>query len=580
MWFEKNKIKSKNNTFFIKQWMTKVSKKSSRLKIISKYLKLYYEYSTINSFKYFADSQRPWFERILWIIIHYTIISFLVFMVYISYYEFMTTPLVTSTETDDYKTTLLSFPAIAICSINRISRQSATELATNISKANITNQTVDEILILIMRLGNLYVYDFDVLNLTDNNHDVELDKLLTIYYNGTYDVTEIMKTLTPQCSMMLLKCKLHGKYTNCSTLFKFRKTPDGYCCTFNYVRESDDIPEQNDETELSKSEQVWDLGIERGLTVVMDPLLDDYFYSILPIKGWKVIVFNPTDYPDMTSGGVTEVLAVPLSETFLDVIGTIFISNPGIKNFPKHKRNCIFPDEGKLLSKIMIYTYSDCIVDCKINFIQKSCGCRPFFYPRHGIKDYSWRICNSLDFECLAKHKSGWLTILPHEEEHTNFEKEEKALHCYNCYAACEDISYDVLSWTTDMAPGEFNTNLLQDHNITNEGIVHVYFSKYGTIRLKQDISFYWYDLVSDIGGICGVFIGFSFITIVELLYFFVLMFRDLFCKKSALQKDDRKTEIPSDRTQTTGTIYWNELQPRSFHSAKYGKFFANRVRY
>ncbi|EGI58123.1 Sodium channel protein Nach [Acromyrmex echinatior] len=331
------------------------------------------------------------------------------------------------------------------------------------SKANITNQTVDEILILIMRLGNLYVYDFDVLDLTDNNHDVELDKLLTIYYNGTYDVTEIMKTLTPQCSMMLLKCKLHGKYTNCSTLFKFRKTPDGYCCTFNYVRESDDIPEQNDETELSKSEQVWDLGIERGLTVVMDPLLDDYFYSILPIKGWKA---------------------------------------------------------------------------------------------------------------------TGWLTILPHEEEHTNFEKEEKALHCYNCYAACEDISYDVLSWTTDMAPGEFNTNLLQDHNITNEGIVHVYFSKYGTIRLKQDISFYWYDLVSDIGGICGVFIGFSFITIVELLYFFVLMFRDLFCKKSALQKDDRKTEIPSDRTQTTGTIYWNELQPRSFHSAKYGKFFANRVRY
>jgi len=31
-------------------------------------------------------------------------------MVYISYHEFMTTPLVTSPETDDYKTTLLSFP--------------------------------------------------------------------------------------------------------------------------------------------------------------------------------------------------------------------------------------------------------------------------------------------------------------------------------------------------------------------------------------------------------------------------------------------------------------------------------------
>jgi len=33
--------------------------------------------------------------------------------------------------------------------------------------------------------------------------------------------------------------------------------------------------------------QVLDLGIERGLTVVMKPLLNDYFYSMLPVKGWK-----------------------------------------------------------------------------------------------------------------------------------------------------------------------------------------------------------------------------------------------------------------------------------------------------
>jgi len=49
-----------------------------------------------------------------------------------------------------------------------------------------------------MRLGNLYIYDFDTFGLTDNNYDVELDKLLTTYYNGTYDVTEIMKTVRMQ----------------------------------------------------------------------------------------------------------------------------------------------------------------------------------------------------------------------------------------------------------------------------------------------------------------------------------------------------------------------------------------------
>lgn len=88
-----------------------------------------------------------------------------------------------------------------------------------------------------------------------------------------------------------------------------------------------------------------------------------------------------------------------------------------------------------------------------------------------------------------------------------------------------------------------------------------------------------------DIGGICGVFIGFSFISIVELLYFFALMFRDLLCKKSIQEDDNHKDEIPSQdeipsiENQTTRAIHWKELQPRSWHSAKYGKF-STRARY
>lgn len=34
--------------------------------------------------------------------------------------------------------------------------------------------------------------------------------------------------------------------------------------------------------------KVFDLGIERGLTVVMEPSLKDYFYTILPVTGWRV----------------------------------------------------------------------------------------------------------------------------------------------------------------------------------------------------------------------------------------------------------------------------------------------------
>ncbi|XP_018301502.1 sodium channel protein Nach [Mycetomoellerius zeteki] len=575
MWVERNKVKAKNNTFIKQAWMTKVSEKSSRLKTILKYLKLYCKHSSINSLKYLVDSQRPWFERITWVIIHCIIISVLVSMVYTSYQEFVSSPIVISMDAHDHKTATLAFPGISICSINRISLQSAKKLATNISNAKITDQSVDEILDLIKQLGNLYVS----VMVNNNSQDVKLDKLLTTYYNGSYDITEIMKTLTPQCSM-LMKCKLHGIYRNCSELFEFRKTQDGYCCTFNYVRESDDIPKLNNIIEPRDQESVKTLGIIGGLSVMMDPLLDDYFYSILPVKGWKVVVFNPTDYPDMTSGGVTEVLAMPQYETYLNVEATLFSSSRNIINLPRNKRNCVFSSEI-IFSNITIYTYSDCIVNCKINDIQKYCGCRPFIYPRRGKEDHSWRICNITDFQCLSKYKSKRMTIFSHEDvESSLFQEENDALHCIYCYPACNDTRYSVLSMRAFMDHGTFEPNIFPNYKITNEGLLHVYFSKHRTIKLRQDMSSYWYNLLSDIGSICGVFIGFSFIAIVELLYFFVLLFCDLFCKKSVLQKDDRKTEIPPDQIQTKGKLYWNELLPRSWHSAKYGKFFTKKARY
>ncbi|XP_018401441.1 PREDICTED: sodium channel protein Nach-like, partial [Cyphomyrmex costatus] len=445
------------------------------------------------------------------------------------------------------------------------------------SNAKITDKSVDEILDLITQLGNLYMS----IIVTDNSHDVELDKLLTTYYNGSYDVAEIMKNLTPQCSVILLKCMLHGAARNCSELFEFRKTQDGYCCTFNYVRESDDILELNHMINPRDQEQVKTLGIRNGLTIVMDPLLDDYFYSILPVKGWKVTVFNPTDYPDMTSGGVTEVIAMPQYETYLDVKATLFNSSQTVIHLPRDKRDCIFADEI-VFSNITIYTYSDCIVNCKINDIQEFCGCRPFIYPRRGKKEHSWRICNITDFQCLAKYKSKRLIIFPHDDEHSILHDEKDALYCFKCYPACHDTHYDVTSWRNFIEHGIFEAYIFANYNITDEGVLHVYFSKYGTIRLKQDVASYWYNLLSDIGGICGVFIGFSFITIVELLYFCVLVFCDILCKRSIFQKDDRKTEIPSlNQTRTTEEIYWNELLPRSWHSAKRDKFFIyKRARY
>ncbi|KAH0947138.1 hypothetical protein HN011_007794 [Eciton burchellii] len=579
MWRQQDRIKSKNDIIIPQAW-ARTSKNSQKLprfwslKIIFTYLKLYCEYSSLDALKYLV--KRNWLERIVWIIIYCITIFNLVFILYISYQEYIMTPTVTSVETDSYPTTNLDFPGIAICSINRISKQSAVELATKIFNANITNQRMTEILILISQLGNHYSSDFRM----DMRLNVELDHLLKTYYNGDYDITEIMKNLSPQCSTILMICKLRGKMRNCSELFEFRKTENGFCCTFNYMRESDDIPVLKDIHFKTKSVyKVSDLGIEYGLTVVLKSFLDDYFFPILPSIGWKVIVFNPQDYPDVSSGGVTEILVFPASETYIDINPISFSSMPIIKNVSPKKRNCVFSTEVPMHDGTS-YTYSDCIVSCKLHDMQHICGCRPFFYPRRGKHEYSQRICTNLDLGCLAKYKSKWWSVFPHETEHEIIQNETWALHCHFCYPVCDDINYDILTTKSYLKAGNYQTNLLWNINITDEAIVHMFSSKYGSTKLKQDVSSYWYELLSNIGGICGIFIGFSLISIVEFLYFIALMLRDLFHKKLTLEDDDSSEDkIQSIPCESIQTIYWSELMPRSWQSTKYGQFPQNRTK-
>lgn len=66
MGIEKNKVKPKNDIFMTQAWTKDLEKSPSNIpksKIILKYLKLYCKYSSLNSLKYLADTQRPWFER-------------------------------------------------------------------------------------------------------------------------------------------------------------------------------------------------------------------------------------------------------------------------------------------------------------------------------------------------------------------------------------------------------------------------------------------------------------------------------------------------------------------------------------
>ncbi|KAI4493118.1 hypothetical protein M0802_009668 [Mischocyttarus mexicanus] len=426
-------------------------------KTLYKYVSLYCEQSALVGYKYLVEPRRTWAERIIWIAVHLTTICILVYFVIDAYSAFATLPMVTSVESDHYPTSEITFP---------------------------------EILELLEQLGDIY----NSMKKLEEDRRNELNQLLLDFYEEEYDVDTLMKELTPECSIMLLKCLFNGNEHNCSDIFSFEKTHDGYCCTFNYITKSN----SNDDDEPIEVKTVKDLGIERGLTVVMEPSLDDYFYTFLPVVGWKVTLFNPTDYPDNISGGVTEVLVSPLLESYLEIEAVSFHSTDQTKSYPIPKRKCIFPNE--IQTRYGDYSYSDCLVDCREQQIWKMCKCIPFYLPtrtevnsKHGR-----RACTLTDLKCLTRYKSKWLAVFPHEDKTlNNTVREYNLLHCGNCYPSCQDVFYTIQSSFSTMKRGYYKTSLLNNIEIIDQSVIHVFFSKYGTVRLKQDISYTWYELLS-----------------------------------------------------------------------------------
>ncbi|XP_011151006.2 sodium channel protein Nach [Harpegnathos saltator] len=472
-------------------------------------------------------------------------------------------PTVTNPETTLYPMWKVNYPAIAICNVNRISRKAAIDLAQELMEFESTifsaNLTLSDITHMLKLLGQLYLHDTGE---TRNEATKLLHTILERGYNG-YDVNRIMKRLSPKCRSMLRKCSWEGKDQACDDIFLLRKTRDGYCCTFNYARRNDGFGSaQNDVFTSEHIEHSTNIGSEYGLSVLLNPRLDDFFYKTLPINGFKISVYDPLDHPDTTSGDVREVLVSPKMETYIDLDAIIFDTTEDVQKYDIRERDCLFQTEQ---SKIFhgYYSYSDCIMHCRVRDIFQLCNCVPFFYPIAEEIAFA-QICNLKDLPCLKKYRERWRNVKPRFEntmipfDDSEFEETFGYLSC-DCFPSCTDVTYSVQSSSIPLSLTELSWGR-NKYMLRNHSVVHIYFGKSGAIRLRQDVLFYWYELMSNYGGVCSLFLGVSIINIIEMLYKSITwIWRFGATNKSAINRvaaqTKEKIEENSDMTKVTTTI-------------------------
>lgn len=65
--------------------------------------------------------------------------------------------------------------------------------------------------------------------------------------------------------------------------------------------------------------------------------------------------------------------------------------------------------------------------------------------------------------------------------------------------------------------------NILHDLQIGTDNYVNIEFLTWPIIRYKREVLFGWVDLLVSFGGIAGLFLGFSLLSGIEIIYYFTI---------------------------------------------------------
>ncbi|XP_069675732.1 sodium channel protein Nach-like [Periplaneta americana] len=398
--------------------------------------------------------------------------------------QYSTSPTITSVESTHYPIWNIPFPAVTVCQVNKVHLSAAVELYEQEFSQLLSEK---EYWAFVSQMAEIIQPEgVDMLQL-DLNHIHE------VLRNRSYNMETLMLRLTQTCSSMLIKCKWRGQVTSCSELFSMHKTDAGFCCSFNYH------PPGAPDSMKSVPRRVNGAGYLTGLSMLIDPRLEDYYAALFSFYGTQILVHGNQDYPEISAKGI---LLSPRKEAFLQVSAASTYSTTEVRALSKEQRQCLFEDEQTLgydTGESGDYSYSNCLIQCRMKHMADLCRCVPYFYPTGVFNNlYSPTFVPGLD-------------------------DNENAMMC-DCHPTCSDVTYSTEISEAPFFKSPYDvTNFYKEVDITNHSIIHVYFKEMSVMRFRRDVIYSWNDLLASFGGIVGLTLGASLLSFVEVFYFFTV---------------------------------------------------------
>ncbi|RNA28344.1 acid-sensing ion channel 1 isoform X2 [Brachionus plicatilis] len=449
-------------------------KKSSLKQVLMKRLRDFLNSSTNHGFSHMLKSDKR-LLRIIWIA--FTILStgLCAFMINEKVMNFFKYEVTTKTRIiNQYKA---NFPTITICNMNFFT----SEFSINFSKKFIKQKIVYN----PFTIASEYFIRSEAINnvIHERYKDVYGDSMNKLIADCQFELVS--------CNRSQIKFFYHPNYGNC---YQFNSGFDGH-------------GEKMDLKNLTMIDRV------AGLRLVLNLSTPNTLKLINPNIGGVVFIHNHTTYPLMVDG----VTLAPKTETNIALSRTFF----QLKEKPYSSCDIKTSDPNYLDSNAyrlvhnQTYGYAQtlCVYQCIQNFLMDKCKCIYFMIPSFSNLNTCF---NSTNIECFSRYLNNSNDFL------LIYEK------CFEeCPLECSGMWFDKIVSFNHFSSSKYQ-ELFENYNGTEKiylnrkesfddiAIVNIYYRSLSYTQISENPTIEIVDLFSSVGGIGGLFLGISVLTLVE----------------------------------------------------------------
>ncbi|XP_055600000.1 pickpocket protein 28-like [Uranotaenia lowii] len=485
----------------------------------------FFQVTPIHCVRYFANNNSKYIEKIWWLTVFltstYLCTSYIVEVIG----KWKLNPIIVTFDQQPASIYTIPFPAVTVCPETKVksSQFKFTEAFELVRSGQLNESTDAEKVKNVLALLQLCDH-----NLYDRNEEPYDNEILKRLRKMSIPSFEVFNT-----------CHWKGYQTECLKMFRNSLTERGFCYTFNSLANNDIMKTRelhstssfNSETRHSdwSLDSGYRVGVgsnafplrvsiggyhgSLGMSLVVNKSDIDYLCGD-SFQGYKVMLHMPNELPQMSH----QFFRVPLdTELTVAITPQVMLTGKRAETYSPQKRHCYYSNERKL-RYFQIYTEKNCEAECLANYTLDMCECVRFSMPR----SQNTPICTLHDSPCYQKAVYQMLKY-----ETIDGEQEKEHLGTCNCMPACNDIVYQTQisqapwNWQNGTVFSYMEKQFEKDE--VHQSKVIIYFKETQFIPLRRTEIIGVSEMIASCGGLMGLFLGVSIVSLVELVYYITL---------------------------------------------------------